>query len=390
VPGKRSQTDRLTAPAGAIAPGSSTSATTLSGTAWLDGLLGFTGSHDPTGECRCAGCVAGRVTAQGLNGPEDVPVNEVKSEAGGGGEGGGGGQQAAATAAAAPVAPSAPGTQAQQAPTQSKAPAQPAEAQPAEAQQAQSGKDPAEQGAGAAGKAATPPPPPTITSATRKAAPGGAASARTTVGIGEVIDFTGSAAGTWTATGGTPATAASGTTFAWTAPAAPAAVTITLTVGTQTATKEITVIAPSSLSMVVSSSHPLTAGTAGVCMITNVTVGPTTVSFGNTEWLEVPGPAAGISGYFKQFSAATLYHNPNAAWVRWNDRNTGPRDHAAWHAVPSPYSPGGFHWSIPNKYRVAGSGAEAEFTTTTQLFQMTDKAGTMSVSKAGASASRTP
>jgi hypothetical protein len=168
-------------------------------------------------------------------------------------------------------------------------------------------------------------------------------------------------------------------------------VTITLTVGTQTATKEITVIAPNSLSMVVSSNHGLTAGTAGVCMVTNVTVGPTTVCFGNTEWLEEPGPASAVSGYFTTLPAATIYHHPNPNFLRWNDHNTSLTDHAAWHAVPPPYSVGQFQWSIPNKYRVAGTGgAGTVFTTTTQLFQMTSTAGMMTVSKAGASASRTP
>jgi hypothetical protein len=198
-------------------------------------------------------------------------------------------------------------------------------------------------------------------------------------------------AGTWTATAGTPVTGASGKKFAWTAPDAPATVKITLTVGAQTATKEITVIAPSSLSMVVNTNHGLTAGTAGVCMVTDVTVGPTTVNFGNTEWLEVSGPATGTSGYFTRFGAATLFHNPNPNWLGWNDRNTGLQDHAAWHAVPPPYSVGAFQWSVPNKYRVAGgSGSGTVFTTTTQLLQMTDTAGTMSVSKAGAAATRTP
>jgi hypothetical protein len=416
APGKRSQTDRLTAPAGVASAGSSPPASTLSGTGWLEGLLGFTGSHSPTGECNCAGCAAGRAAAQGFNGPEDVPVNELKSEGGDDG----GGREAVALDTPVPAVPVEPGAdlQAQPASAEPKAPGQKAQpgqqakagqppqagqqAQPgqqaqteqqAAAEQAQPGQAPGEQAAKPTGEGAAkpPPPPPTITSATRKAAPGGAANTRTTVGVGEVVDFTGSTAGTWTASAGTPATGASGARFAWTAPDAPATVKITLTVGTQVAEKEITVIAPSSLSMVVSSNHSLTAGTAGVCMVTDVTVGPTTVSFGNTEWLEVPGPATGTSGYFTKFSAATLYHNPNPNWLGWNDRNTGLQDHAAWHAVPPPYAEGQFQWSVPNKYRVAGStGSGTAFTTTTQLFQMTDTAGTMSVSKAGASATRTP
>src|SRR5262245_54761577 len=56
VPGKRSQTDRMTAPAGAMRSTAHAESSPLSGTAWLDGLLGFTTAHDPSGECRCAGC----------------------------------------------------------------------------------------------------------------------------------------------------------------------------------------------------------------------------------------------------------------------------------------------------------------------------------------------
>jgi len=170
-------------------------------------------------------------------------------------------------------------------------------------------------------------------------------------------------------------------------------VTITLTVGDQSATMEMTVVAPNTISMTYASSDTLTPGIAGVCMWTNITVGPMTVCFGNTELLEVEGAATGISGYFRDnFAAADLYHHPSPRWFPWNDLNTGLNDHAAAHKVePLPYAMGAFHWSVPNMYRVAGTtGAGTRFTTTTQQFNMTDTLGTMTVSKAGASASRTP
>ncbi|HEX3482628.1 MAG TPA: hypothetical protein VHT91_46780 [Kofleriaceae bacterium] len=400
LPGKRPQTNRLVsqaAPASAGATGTA-APSTLTGPAWLGGLFGFSAEHAPSGACNCAGC-AGSLP-RGLNDKEDVPVNEAKSDQGGGGKDDAG----AAPIKAPPSGPapadksqpaSAPGQQVAQQPGAQQPGAQQPGAQPAQpGQQAQDpaqqlGQKPAE--ASPTGAGATPPPaPPTITSATRKTA-AGAANTRTTVGVGEVVELTGSAAGTWAASGGSPAASASGTSFVWTAPDAAGTITITLTVGKQTATKDITVVAPSSLSMVVSSQHGLTAGTAGVCMLTSVTIGPTTVCFGNTEWLEVPGPASGVSGYFTKFPAATIFHHPNPSWLQWNDHNTGLSDHAAWHSVPPPYSVGQFQWSIPNKYRVAGSsGGGTVFTTTTQQFQMTDAAGTMSVSKAGASVSRTP
>lgn len=400
LPGKRPQTNRLVSSAVPVSAGATGTASpsTLTGPAWLSGLFGFSAEHAPGGACNCAGCAGSQPL--GLNEKEDVPVNEAKSDQGGGGK-----DDASASAPKAPstaAAPSAPGDKSQPASApgqQLAAPgAQPGAQQPGQqpAQPGQQAQDPAQQigqkpaEASPAGAGAAPPPPPTITSATRKTAPGGP-NTRTTVGVGEVVEFTGSAAGTWSATGGSPAAGASGASFVWTAPDAAGTITITLTVGKQTATKDITVIAPSSLSMAVSSQHGLTAGTAGVCMVTNVTVGPTTVSFGNTEWLEVPGPAGGVSGYFTKFPAATLFHHPNPNWLQWNDSNAGLTDHAAWHSVPPPYSVGQFQWSIPNKYRVAGSsGGGTVFTTTTQQFQMTDTAGTMSVSKAGASVSRTP
>jgi hypothetical protein len=390
TPGKRSQTDRLSAPAGSERISSSDRpSTALSGTAWLDGVLGFANgtTSDHSGECNCAGCAAGRAAPRGDGeDPVTVPVNEVK-------------KQGADTSGTEPAAAEAPSTTA---PATPPAPTIPGQAPPqtAPSQATQSGKQPVpapvstppRTGTAPTGDAAAapPPPPPTLTSKTRKTATGGA-DVRTTIAVGEVVEFTGSASGTWTATGGTPAAGAASTTFIWTAPGAPGSVTITLTVGTQAVTKVMTVIAPSSIAMVLSSQHGLTAGTAGVCMVTNVTVGPATVSFGNVQWLEVPGPATNVAGYFTKFSAATLHHNPNPNWLTWNDSNTGLTDHAAWHSVPGPYTPGTFQWDVPNKYRVAGSGAAGtEFTTTHQLFAMTDNAGTMTVSKGGASVARTP
>jgi hypothetical protein len=143
APGKRSQTDRLTAPAGVTSPGSSPAASTLSGTGWLEGLLGFSGSHSPTGECNCAGCIAGRAGAQGFNGPEDVPVNEVKSEGGDDD----GGREAVASDTPVPAAPAEPGAdmQAQPASAEQKPPGQPGQ-QAKPGQPAQPGQAPAQPG----------------------------------------------------------------------------------------------------------------------------------------------------------------------------------------------------------------------------------------------------
>lgn len=411
TPGKRAQTDRMSAPAGAAPlPGAKSTATMLAGTGWLEGVLGFAGQHSPTGECNCGACAAGRAAvgeggepgaanaeahaAEGDDGDEGDEGGDDEGDDGGdagdGGEGaedgGDDGDDAAEAgrelAAADQAAGADPATD-----------AEPRRARPAAADAAPGGPGPeaGPLGAGGGGGGAAATPKPTITSATQKAAPGGTAATRTTVAVGEVIDFTGSAAGTWSATKGTTAPVGAVAAFQWTAPAKAGSVTIKLTVGGKSAKKKIKVIAPNKLRMAVSSNDALTAGTAGVCMVTNVTIGPAHVSFGNVEWLEVPGPGTGVSGYFKKFSSATLFHNPNPSWLSWNDSNTGLTDHAAWHAVPGPYKKGGFRWKIPNRWRVAGTGAGGtKFTTTTQQFKMTNKAGRMTVSKAGASAARTP
>lgn len=383
APGKRSETDRLFAPvAGTTTPASNAKvqpATTLAGTGWLNGVLGFGGAaHDPTGACNCSACLgtAGRMARGDSEESEGGAVDESEGEAE---------LESSDGDSSVGSEPSGDGDQ-----SESGEGGNDAETVRASGDSEESDSDAGGRPTGDGKDKKPKTPTPTMTSATVKAAPGGAAATRTKVAVGEVVNFTGSAAGTWLATKGTAA-GGSNTKFAWTAPAEPGTATIKLTVGTKSVTKKFTIIAPNKLSMVVASHHALTAGVAGVCMVTNVTVGPSTVSFGNVEWLEVPRDATGVSGYFKKFSTATLHHNPNTTWLKWNDANTGLTDHAAWHSVPGPYKPGSFTWVVPNKYRVAAvGGAGKEFFTTYQVFKMKDKKGTFSVSKGGASASRTP
>lgn len=332
APGKRSETDRLSAPqTGTTMPastGKAHAATMLGGTAWLHGVLGFVGDDS-------------ELSVRSV-GNDDPPL---------------------AVPQPAPAAPGVPGAPAPGAP-----------------------------GAPVPGAPAPPLPPLTITSATTNAAPGGAAATRTTVAVGEVVTFTGSAAGTWAATLGTAA-GPSATTFAWTAPGAPGTAVITLTSGGRTQTISMTVIAPTSLAMARASVNAYAAGTQGVGMITNVTIGPNTVSFGNVEWLEEPGPASAIRGYYLQFNAADLEHHPNTNWAdgRFNAANTGPQDEAAQTGAPRPWSAGSFTWAIPNRYRVAGTGGGGTvFTTTYQVFTMTGPTGETTITKGGASVARTP
>ena len=227
-----------------------------------------------------------------------------------------------------------------------------------------------------------------IRSSTVHSAPGGNADTRTKVGVGEVVRIVGSREGHWTASHG-KLHGANGMHTSWTAPATPGTTTIRLSSGGKTAKKKFKVIAPNHLSMKKKQTEGFQDGVQGVGMITNVTIGPSSVNFGNCEWLEVPGPATHIFGYFKKFKG--LRHHPNPDWLPWNVHNSGLTDHASLYGWPKPWSPGGFQWNIPNKYRVSGVGGDGHvFTTTHQIFRMKNKKGTTTITKGGARVTRTP
>jgi hypothetical protein len=227
-----------------------------------------------------------------------------------------------------------------------------------------------------------------ITSKTVHSAPGGAPDTRTKVAVGEDVRLVGSLAGSWSADHGT-ARGEAGRHFTWTAPATPGTATITLSTGIQTATRKFRIIAPNHLSMKLRSVDHFPAGTQGAGMKTDVTIGPSSVSFGNCEWLEVGGPPSNITGYFATHKH--LHHHPNPKWLGWNHKNTGLWDHAWLARFPPPWTPGGFQWTIPNKWRVAKTGGNGHvFFTTHQVFKITNRKGTTTISKGGAHVSRTP
>lgn len=227
--------------------------------------------------------------------------------------------------------------------------------------------------------------PPNITSETIKPAPDGTADTRTTVGVGERVRFTADTSGTWTVSHGHIIGLNTGANMVWEAPATASNPTITLTTPGGTRVFPMTVIAPDELTMTVFGSHAIAAGTAGACMVNDVVINPLNVNFGRTQWLEVPGPATNVSGYFNQFTADTIFHNPNPDYLPFNDNNTGLRDHAAWHEVPAPFSFGTFDWVIPNRYKIDGEPDSQGrlFAHTTQEFVMFAD-GAMMIDKAGA------
>jgi hypothetical protein len=139
---------------------------------------------------------------------------------------------------------------------------------------------------------------------------------------------------------------------------------------------------------------------AGVGMTTEVKIGPDSVSFGAAEWLEDPGPAEGVSGYFAAYVAAgnSLAHKPNPNWLPMGDSNNDIRDNAWTKDKPKLKHPtdgterwwaGSFSWTIPNKYRVGGGGGSNLIGYVTQSFVM-DDSGAITVTKGAASATAKP
>src|SRR5438067_1453904 len=82
---------------------------------------------------------------------------------------------------------------------------------------------------------------------------------------------------------------------------------------TLTANITMTVVAPASLNISKLTEIGYPTGTMGAGMTLNFTMLPLTVSFGNTELLEVPGPATAKWGYFASGKGAGAHdHHPNS------------------------------------------------------------------------------
>ena len=226
-----------------------------------------------------------------------------------------------------------------------------------------------------------------ITHLTDFAAPDGSPNTRTAVAVGERVVFTGSAPGTWTASSGKPRRG-SGATFGWVAPERRRGVTVKLVVGGSPARVKLDIVEPNGIA-----GHKITdqvpaPGKFGAGMFLDFELQPLSVSFGNVGTREVEGPASGVNGYYKRFSKADLHHNPGPVHffpLGQNNRLAGGvRDNASWLDQPAPYSDGGFHWVIPNKFRVLTESNDGKrYTSVVQEFLM-EASGRATVNKAGA------
>ncbi len=232
---------------------------------------------------------------------------------------------------------------------------------------------------------------PTITHETTVKAPNDTNLERTDVGVGEDVAFSGSAEGKWTATGGTPtASIVNDDFFFWTAPNREETVTIKLEVGSKSATVDIDVIEPDSITITKNRDMPIPAGVAGVGMELTFNYHPMTVSFGNVEAKEVSGPASKITGYFKTpFPPDKTKHDSGDTFSFINEDNKDSvEDQAGMVLATKPYTHGTLKWKIPNNFRVDGeTGDGKEFTKVKQSFTI-DPTGKAKVKKGHAFAER--
>jgi hypothetical protein len=235
------------------------------------------------------------------------------------------------------------------------------------------------------------PPTPKIEPKTAFKAPNGGRK-RTDVGVGEDVTFTSNVKGAWTASGGTAAApVTNGKKFKWRAANRAASITITLTVGSQTATTTMNVLEPTGITANKLSEMSYKKGEQGAGMKLRFVYQPLNVSFGNIEVKEVSGPASSITGYYLTQPAKSLWHDSGDTFTRiGKDNKDTAIDTAANGGDPKPWSDGSFEWLIPNHFKtIDESGDGKKFTTVTQAFTLLAN-GTITVSKAGQSVTRSP
>lgn len=238
------------------------------------------------------------------------------------------------------------------------------------------------------------PPPPrcTITTRTLASAPDGTADTRRTVGVNEQVEMTSSASAAWTASSGTVAPV-SGTTVVWTSPGAGATCTVTAAPAAGSPCSVLmSVIPPSSRSLVKQTDRAYTVGKAGSGFTANVTIMPLGVSFTRTELREDTVNSV-ATGYYDTVLGWNGLAHPPTAWLRPNASNSGLVDNigTSLPGSPGPFSSGTFLWAIPQCHRTPGtSGSGAIYSTANHTQVMGGASGAETTSKEGASRSRTP
>jgi hypothetical protein len=241
---------------------------------------------------------------------------------------------------------------------------------------------------------------PFVTHKTADKAPGGI-SARTKVGVGEMVTFHSNMPGKWTASNSSPAfpKKATGDEFIWVAMSTKGTAKITFDSGKKGET-------PTEITMEVveptidylnpkKATFPLDSpGNCGVNMETDITFGPMDVSFANCMWWEQPGPGTSPTGWFKdvflkQPGHRLPYHNPNPDDLPHLNMNRFGVDSAGWWDFNGPFTPSGgsFEWVIPTFYRVVDDASRHKIKDVHQKCTIAAN-GTMTVEKGSATLSR--
>jgi hypothetical protein len=232
----------------------------------------------------------------------------------------------------------------------------------------------------------------TITTRTLAAAPDGTASTRKRVGVNERVEMTASEAVNWSASGGTVAPA-TGTSTIWTAPITGGSCTVTGTPtgGGSACTVSMDVEAPNRRDLTVTSPQGYSAGQAGSGFFANVVVAPTRVSFSRIEVRE-DAVAAKATGYYDTVLGWNGAMHPVGTWLPLDAANNGLSDRIGTvpPGTPPPFSKGRFHWPIPQRYRLPGSGGGFKYSTGDHIQDMAGATGEETTSKEGATRTRTP
>jgi hypothetical protein len=139
--------------------------------------------------------------------------------------------------------------------------------------------------------------------------------------------------------------------------------------------------------------YPLENHCAGVWMHLEIEVEPTDVSFGNVELREVSGEPSRVTGYFTRLTPEQRYHTAEGWRGLTQINNRGQRNTIADDAVIANLRPrwgtGTIEWRIPVQWRVKNSPYIGQLReAAVQTFTMSGSSGTVSVTKLGASMSR--
>jgi hypothetical protein len=206
---------------------------------------------------------------------------------------------------------------------------------------------------------------------------------RTTIGVGELVNFTGMPQDTqWTNTGGS-LSATVGATNLFIAPSNAMSVTVTAMTNGVSIPVTFTVLAPTGVDHTqLNSVDYFGKSISGAGMFVYVWIAPLQVSFNQVQFMEVLTNASSISGYYLPTNytlAGLMDHKANLPIPIAQD-NTW-YDHAWWAQDGQPWTNGSFSWVYTDQWMVGSNGSWTAFPGTwTQQMTLTPN-GSMEIDK---------